>query len=92
MSRDITRVELEGLEPSSARWSPSSLRPFPSLRLYGQRTAGSAVPRDTAEAFLEVRGLCLRSVVSPTVHRYFCCRAVVVRPRVPLLVAVSLFT
>jgi hypothetical protein len=44
----------------------------------------------TGSSFRAVSGLCLRSAVSPAVHRYFCCRAVAIRPRVPLLVAMSL--
>ncbi len=34
-------MELEGIEPSSVERLPTVLRPFPSLRLYGCRTAGS---------------------------------------------------
>jgi len=46
---------------------------------------------DTAGSFSDARGLCLRSAVSPAVHHYFCCRAVVVRPRASLLITVTLF-
>ena len=34
-------VELEGIEPSSVERLPAALRPFPCLRLYGCRPAGS---------------------------------------------------
>ncbi len=29
MSRDITNVELGGIEPPSAEWLPNAIRPFP---------------------------------------------------------------
>ena len=88
--RLVVVVELEGIEPSSVKRLPALLRPFPCLRLYGRRAAGSVDLAITAGSFSDARGLCLLSVVSPTVHHYFCCRAGVVWPRVPLLVAVTL--
>ncbi len=82
-------MELEGIEPSSASRLPTAIRPFPSLRLTVDAPPGR-LPYGTAGSFPDVSGLCLRSAVSPAVHHYFCCRAVVIRPRVPLLVAVTL--
>ena len=84
-------MELEGIEPSSAKRLTSLLRPFPSLRLAVDALPGQ-LPCGTGSSFRAVSGLCLRSAVSPAVHHYFCCRAVVIRPRVPLLVAMSLET
>ena len=80
-------------------WRESNPRPLRSHRprydhsrnvACGYRTAGSAGPEPTAGSFPEVSGLSLRSAVSPAVLHYFCCRAVVNRPRAPLLVTVSL--
>ena len=83
-------MELGGIEPPSAKRSPIALRPFPSSRLYGWRTPGWAALAGTGSSFRAVSGLSLRSAVSHAVHHDFCCRAVVVRPRVPLLVTMSL--
>ncbi len=55
------------------------------------RVCGSRLPRPRVGTPLglspAVRGLSLRSAVSPAVHHYFCCQAVVVRPRVALRLA-----
>ena len=83
-------VELGGIEPPSAKRSPTALRPFPSLHLYGWCAPGWAALAGTGSSFRAVSGLSLQPAVSPAVHHDSCCRAVVVRPRVPLLVAVSL--
>src|SRR5688572_8844593 len=53
-------VELGGIEPPSAERSPSSLRPFPRLRLDGYRTAGSVELALTAGSFSDVNGLSRR--------------------------------
>ena len=53
-------MELEGIEPSSAERQPTVLRPFPSLRLYGCRTAGSVELSLTAGSFPDASGLSRR--------------------------------
>jgi hypothetical protein len=61
-------VELEGIEPSSVKRLPSAVRPFPGLRLYGCRAAGSVGPArrpppglsPTSAFFLAVSGLSRR--------------------------------
>lgn len=76
-------------------WSWGESNPRPSgghASCYDHsRVCGSRLPRPRVGAPLSlssvVRGLSLRSVVSPTVHHYFCCQAVVVRPRVALRLA-----
>ena len=85
-------VELGRIELPSARRSPDLLRPFPWLWLYGCHIAGSIGPRSTAKSFPDASVLSRRQRSLPAVHRYFCCRAVAVWPRVPLLVTMSLFT
>lgn len=55
-------VELEGIEPSSAKRSTSALRPFPRSRHYGWRTAGSE-----EHAGCSPPGLSLGSAVFPAV-------------------------
>jgi len=85
-------VELEGIEPSSAKCSTTVLRPFPSLRLCGYRSAGSKGLASSAGSFPEVSVLSRRQRSFPAVHHRFCCRAAVNRPRVPSLVARYLFS
>ena len=84
-------VELGGIEPPSVEGRPSVLRPFPDRRLYGYRTAGSAGPEPDRRVFPRCQRSFPPSAVFPAVTHRFCCRAAVSRPRVPLLVAVSLY-
>ena len=63
---------------------------IPGSRLYGCRTAGSEGLAPTAGSFSGVSGLSRRQRSLPAVLHCFCCRAAVDRPRVPLLVAVTL--
>ena len=59
-------VELEGIEPSSARWLPTALRPFPCLWLMAATLPGQAGHEGpTTGSFPWVSGLCLLSVVFP---------------------------
>jgi hypothetical protein len=55
-------VELRGIEPRSAKRLSSVLRPFPRLRFYGYRTAGSVGLAEEAApgSFPEVSGLSRR--------------------------------
>jgi hypothetical protein len=46
----------------------------------------------TADAFVGVSGLSRRQRSFPAVHRCFCCRAAVIRPREPLLVPMTLMS
>ena len=85
-------VELGGIEPPSAERLPTALRPFPrstALRLPHRRVGG---PRGGGRRRVFPR--CQRSfpppAVFPAVNHRFCCRAAVVRPRVPSLVAGAL--
>jgi hypothetical protein len=62
------RVELGGIEPPSAEWSPNPLRPFPTSQLTAAEPAGRLVPKDplsglslTSAVFHAVSGLSLRS-------------------------------
>jgi hypothetical protein len=80
-------VELEGIEPSSAKCVTNELRPFPS---YGLRSPRGRVLM-TAGSFPGVSGLSRRQRSLPAVLHCFCCRAAVDRPRVPLRVAVTLY-
>jgi len=50
-------VELEGIEPSSAKRSPTLLRPFPCPSLYGWLVAGSTGLAPTASSLRDVSGL-----------------------------------
>jgi hypothetical protein len=92
-SRSPTRaVELGGIEPPSAERLPTALRPFPrstALRLPHRRVGG---PRGGGRRRVFPR--CQRSfpppAVFPAVNHRFCCRAAVIRPRVPSLVAGAL--
>jgi hypothetical protein len=86
------QVELGGIEPPSAERLPTALRPFPrstALRLPHRRVGG---PRGGGRRRVFPR--CQRSfpppAVFPAVNHRFCCRAAVLRPRVPLLVAGAL--
>jgi hypothetical protein len=85
-------VELGGIEPPSAERLPTALRPFPrstALRLPHRRVGG---PRGGGRRRVFPR--CQRSfpppAVFPAANHRFCCRAAVVRPRVPSLVAGAL--
>ena len=87
-------MELEGIEPSSAEGLQPALRPFPCLRLYSCLIAGSnrtGKPVLTAGSFSDVSGLSRRQWSFPTVLHRFCCRAAVNRPRVALLLAMTLY-
>ena len=64
---------------------------IPGSRPYGCRTAGSVELALTAGSFPDVSGLSRRQRSLPAVLHCFCCRAAVDRPRVPLLVAVTLY-
>jgi hypothetical protein len=82
-------VELGGIEPPSAERLPTALRPFPrftALRLPHRRVGG---PRGGGRRRVFPR--CQRSfpppAVFPAANHRFCCRAAVIRPRVPSLVA-----
>jgi hypothetical protein len=84
-------VELEGIEPSSVRRLPDPLRPFPSSWLTAASSPGrvgpEARPSDLSPMSAVFAG-CQWSF--PTVHHRFWCQAAMVRPRVPLLVAMTL--
>ncbi len=61
-------VELGGIEPPSARWSPNLLRPFPTSQLTAAEPAGRPAPRGplpglspASAVFHAVSGLSLRS-------------------------------
>jgi len=54
----VWRVELEGIEPSSARWSLNALRPFPCLWLAVASLPGQAGTRPNRWIFLQ----CQRSL------------------------------
>lgn len=61
-------VELGGIEPPSARWSPNLLRPFPTSQLTAAEPAGRSAPRGplpglspASAVFRAVSGLSLRS-------------------------------
>lgn len=86
-------VELEGIEPSSAKRSTSALRPFPRSRHFGWRTAGSGEHAKVlaAESFLDASGLSRRQWSLPTVRHCFCCRAAAAWPRVPSPVTGALY-
>ena len=84
-------MELEGIEPSSAEWSTSAIRPFPGQGLT------AALPPDrrsvmlTAGSFPEVSGLSHRQRSFPAVLHRFCCRAAVDWPRVSSRIAGTLY-
>ncbi len=83
-------VELEGIEPSSVKRLTTALRPFPSSSRDGWLTTGLVGLR-LRLVFPRRQWSFPPSAVFPAVNLYFCCRAVVVRPRAPLLVTVSLY-
>ena len=81
-----------GVEPTSTSQKHSSLRPFPSSRLAVAATPGRVAPERSRRRVFP-RGQRSFPTVSgalPAVHHRFCCRAAMIRPRVPLLVAVAL--
>ncbi len=84
-------VELEGIEPSSVKRLTTALRPFPSSSRHGWLTTGLIGLAPIRLVFPRCQWSFPPSAVFPAVNLYFCCRAVVVRPRVPLLVTVSLY-
>ncbi len=84
-------LELEGIEPSSVERLSLALRPFP---IYGFAAADGSGPLITEVIFrLTLPGvnvLSRRQRSLPAVLHRFCCRAAMDRPRVPLLVAITL--
>lgn len=84
-------VELEGIEPSSAKRLTTALRPFPCSSRVGWLTTGSVGLAPSGSSFRAGSGLSHRQRSVHAVNLYFCCRAVVVRPREPLLVTMSLY-
>ena len=81
-------MELGGIEPPSAKQLLPTLRLFPCFGLTAVRLPGYKPP----ELSLESEVFPYPSVVSPTVHHYFCYRAVVIRPCVASRLAVFLGT
>ena len=64
---------------------------IPELVVFGIHTAGSVESEDiTAGSFSSVSSLSYSQRSFPAVHHYFCCQAVVVRPRESLLVPMTL--
>ena len=65
---------------------------IPELVVFGTHTAGSVESEDiTAGSFSSVSSLSYSQRSFPAVHHYFCCQAVVVRPRESLLVPMTLY-
>ena len=65
---------------------------IPELVVFGIHTAGSVESEDiTAGSFSSVSSLSYSQRSFPAVHHYFCCQAVVVRPRESLLVPMTLY-
>ena len=65
---------------------------IPELVVFGIHTAGSVESEDiTAGSFSGVSSLSYSQRSFPAVHHYFCCQAVVVRPRESLLVPMTLY-
>ena len=65
---------------------------IPELVVFGTHTAGSVESEDiTAGSFSGVSSLSYSQRSFPAVHHYFCCQAVVVRPRESLLVPMTLY-
>ena len=85
-------VELEGIEPSSVKRLTTVATTIPeSGPSWLAHRPGSVAPSGaTTGSFPGVSGLSRRQRSLPAVLHHFCCRAVVDRPRVPLLVAMSL--
>ncbi len=64
---------------------------IPEFVVFGIHSAGSVGSDDhTPGSFSDVIGLSQRQRSFPAVHHYFCCQAVVIRPRVSLLVPMTL--
>ena len=64
---------------------------IPEIVVFGTHTAGSVESEDiTAGSFSSVSSLSYSQRSFPAVHHYFCCQAVVVRPRESLLVPMTL--
>jgi len=85
-------VELEGIEPSSVRWSPDALRPFPwclAQRPPDCRVKWTEVQPPDLSPMSAVFAGCQWSF--PTVHHRFWWQAAMVRPRVALLLAMTLY-
>ena len=65
---------------------------IPEVVVFGIHTAGSVESEDiTAGSFSGVSSLSYSQRSFPAVHHYFCCQAVVVRPRESLLVPMTLY-
>ena len=65
---------------------------IPEVVVFGTHTAGSVGSDDlTAGSFSGVSSLSYSQRSFPAVHHYFCCQAVVVRPRESLLVPMTLY-
>ena len=65
---------------------------IPELVVFGTHAAGSVESEDiTAGSFSSVSSLSYSQRSFPAVHHYFCCQAVVVRPRESLLVPMTLY-
>ena len=65
---------------------------IPEVVVFGIHTAGSVESEDiTAGSFSSVSSLSYSQRSFPAVHHYFCCQAVVVRPRESLLVPMTLY-
>ena len=97
-----SRPDRHGVQVRTPWWSwrESNPRPSSGCRPCYDHSRGCAstasaspgrLPFGTAGSFSDARGLCLRSAVSPAVHHYFCCRAVVVWPRASFLITMTLF-
>ena len=89
--RDDSRVELGGIEPPSiSRWT-NPLRPFPTSRLSLPHRRVGWWPRGHQRLVFPWSQPSFRpSVVFPTVILRFCCRAAADRPRVALLLTMTL--
>ena len=83
-------VELEGIEPSSAKGLQPAIRPFPIHCLTAAVRLGPLDRSLAAGSFSDVSGLSRRQWSFPTVLHCFCCRAAVNRPRVTFLLAMTL--
>ena len=65
---------------------------IPEVVVFGIHTAGSVESEDiTAGSFSGVSSLSYSQRSFPAVHHYFCCQAVVIRPRESLLVPMTLY-
>ena len=86
-----TYVELEGIEPSSAKGLQPAIRPFPIRYLTAVAPLGRVDRSLAAGSFSDVSGLSRRQWSFPTVLHCFCCRAAVNWPRVTFLFAMTLY-